>query len=202
MKFYYVTADFVMILFLLEALSNGIAGSGRMSYPPSGEQFPSKRSLPRVEALPSMSNSAGFSSTPPEPISTGGSGTVWPISSGPPNSFAPSASGFVLDGMTSAFTYEELSMATDGFSNLNLLGQGGFGYVHKGILPTGKIVAVKSLKSGSGQGDREFQAEVETISRVHHKHLVSLVGYCVTGPQKLLVYEFVANKTLEFYLHG
>jgi len=104
--------------------------------------------------------------------------------------------------MTSAFTYEELSMATDGFSNLNLLGQGGFGYVHKGILPTGKIVAVKSLKSGSGQGDREFQAEVETISRVHHKHLVSLVGYCVTGPQKLLVYEFVANKTLEFYLHG
>lgn len=95
-----------------------------------------------------------------------------------------------------------MAIATDGFSNLNLLGQGGFGYVHKGILPNGKLIAVKSLKSGSGQGEREFQAEVETISRVHHKHLVSLVGHCVTDSQKLLVYEFVANKTLEFHLHG
>jgi len=175
-----------------------------MSYPPSGEQFPSKHSLPPIEAvqLPSMSNSAGFSSTPSQPLSTDGSGGVWPDGSGPANSFALLSSGIVLDSMTSAFTYEELTMATDGFSNLNLLGQGGFGYVYKGILPTGKIIAVKSLKAGSGQGDREFQAEVETISRVHHKHLVSLVGYCVTGSQKSLVYEFVANKTLEFHLHG
>ncbi|XP_022860279.1 proline-rich receptor-like protein kinase PERK1 [Olea europaea var. sylvestris] len=93
-------------------------------------------------------------------------------------------------------------MATDGFSNANLLGQGGFGYVHRGVLPNGKKVAVKQLKSGSGQGEREFQAEVEIISRVHHKHLVSLVGYCITGTQRLLVYEFVPNNTLEFHLHG
>jgi len=104
--------------------------------------------------------------------------------------------------MTSSFSYEELAVATNGFSDVNLLGQGGFGYVHKGVLPNGKIVAVKSLKADSVQGDREFQAEVETISRVHHKHLVSLVGYCITNSQKLLVYEFVANKTLEFHLHG
>ncbi|EOY29665.1 Proline extensin receptor kinase 1 [Theobroma cacao] len=100
------------------------------------------------------------------------------------------------------FTYDELFVATNGFSESNLLGQGGFGYVHKGVLPSGQEVAVKQLKAGSHQGEREFQAEVETISRVHHKHLVSLVGYCITGAERLLVYEFVPNKTLEFHLHG
>ncbi|KAG6410769.1 hypothetical protein SASPL_128837 [Salvia splendens] len=76
----------------------------------------------------------------------------------------------------SSFTYEDLAAATRGFAQEYLLGQGGFGYVHKGVLPNGKEVAVKSLKSNSGQGDREFHAEVDIISRVHHKHLVSLVG--------------------------
>ena len=84
----------------------------------------------------------------------------------------------------------------------NFLGQGGFGFVHKGVLPNGKTVAVKSLKSGSGQGEREFQAEVEIISRVHHRHLVSLVGYCIAGGQRMLVYEFVPNNTLEYHLYG
>ncbi|CAM8926632.1 unnamed protein product [Rhodiola kirilowii] len=100
------------------------------------------------------------------------------------------------------FSYEELSLATDGFSQANLLGKGGFGYVHKGVLPNGKEVAVKSLKAGSGQGEREFQAEVEIISRVHHRYLVTLVGYCISGEQRMLVYEFVPNNTLEFHLHG
>ncbi|PIN19255.1 Serine/threonine protein kinase [Handroanthus impetiginosus] len=80
--------------------------------------------------------------------------------------------------------------------------KGGFGFVHKGVLPNGKEVAIKQLKAGSGQGEREFQAEVEIISRVHHKHLVSLAGYYITGTQRMLVYEFVPNDTLEFHLHG
>uniref|UniRef100_A0ACD5XJ91 Uncharacterized protein n=2 Tax=Avena sativa TaxID=4498 RepID=A0ACD5XJ91_AVESA len=106
-------------------------------------------------------------------------------------------------GSQSSFTYEELGAATGGFSQANLLGQGGFGYVYKGVLPgSGKEVAVKQLKAGSGQGEREFQAEVEIISRVHHRHLVSLVGYCMAPSQRLLVYEFVANDTLERHLHG
>ena len=100
------------------------------------------------------------------------------------------------------FTYEELASATKGFANENIIGQGGFGYVHKGVLPNGKEVAVKSLKSGSGQGEREFQAEIDIISRVHHRHLVSLVGYCISGGQRMLVYEFVPNQTLEYHLHG
>ncbi|PIN00234.1 Serine/threonine protein kinase [Handroanthus impetiginosus] len=105
-------------------------------------------------------------------------------------------------GAITQFTYEDLAAATGGFSQSNLLGQGGFGFVHKGVLPDGREVAVKSLKSGSGQGEREFQAEVEIISRVHHRHLVSLVGYCIANGQRMLVYEFVPNKTLEFHLHG
>ena len=100
------------------------------------------------------------------------------------------------------FTYDQLVVATNGFSDANLLGQGGFGYVHKGVLPSGKEVAVKRLKIGSWQGEREFRAEVDIISRVHHKHLVSLVGYCITGVERLLVYEFVPNNTLEFHLRG
>ncbi|AEE86377.1 putative proline-rich receptor-like protein kinase PERK5 RLK-Pelle-PERK-1 family [Arabidopsis thaliana] len=114
----------------------------------------------------------------------------------------PSPQAATLGHNQSTFTYDELSIATEGFAQSNLLGQGGFGYVHKGVLPSGKEVAVKSLKLGSGQGEREFQAEVDIISRVHHRHLVSLVGYCISGGQRLLVYEFIPNNTLEFHLHG
>ncbi|XP_062089337.1 proline-rich receptor-like protein kinase PERK1 [Humulus lupulus] len=110
--------------------------------------------------------------------------------------------GMGLELSQGTFTYEELAKATDGFSPANLLGEGGFGYVHKGVLPSGKVVAIKQLKAGSGQGEREFKAEVEFIGRVHHRHLVSLVGYCSTGIQRMLVYEFVPNSTLEFHLHG
>ncbi|XP_040381766.1 proline-rich receptor-like protein kinase PERK1 [Oryza brachyantha] len=101
-----------------------------------------------------------------------------------------------------AFSYEELAAATSDFSEENLLGQGGFGYVYRGVLPDGKEVAVKQLSSGSGQGEREFQAEVDMISRVHHRHLVPLVGYCIAGAHRLLVYDFVPNNTLEHHLHG
>ncbi|XP_021729815.1 proline-rich receptor-like protein kinase PERK4 [Chenopodium quinoa] len=115
-------------------------------------------------------------------------------------STAPSP-GLSLGFNKSQFTYAELAAATNGFDRSMMLGQGGFGYVHKGVLPNGKEIAVKSLKSGSGQGEREFQAEVEIISRVHHRHLVSLVGYCIAGGQRMLVYEFVPNETLEYHLH-
>ncbi|XP_020149811.3 proline-rich receptor-like protein kinase PERK15 [Aegilops tauschii subsp. strangulata] len=139
---------------------------------------------------------------PPPPMinSSGGSGSNYSGGEILPPPSPGTALGFT--NSKSTFTYDELVRATDGFSDANLLGQGGFGYVHKGVLPNGKEIAVKQLKLGSGQGEREFQAEVEIISRVHHKHLVSLVGYCISGGKRLLVYEFVTNNTLEFHLHG
>lgn len=129
-----------------------------------------------------------------QPTSTGGS-------SGAESSHPSQPPGIPMTFPNSTFTYEELALATENFSTTNLLGQGGFGYVHKGVLPNGKEVAVKQLKTGSNQGEREFQAEVDTISRVHHRHLVSLVGYCISGDQRMLVYEYISNKTLEFHLH-
>ncbi|KAL1327542.1 proline-rich receptor-like protein kinase PERK8 [Arachis ipaensis] len=101
-----------------------------------------------------------------------------------------------------AFSYEDILQVTNSFSDENVIGEGGFGHVYKGTLPDGKVVAVKKLKVGSGQGEREFRAEVEIISRVHHRHLVSLVGYCICEDQRLLVYEYVPNGTLHHHLHG
>ncbi|XP_057757256.1 proline-rich receptor-like protein kinase PERK8 [Arachis stenosperma] len=115
--------------------------------------------------------------------------------------YSPSDPGAVSSSR-SWFTYEELIQATDGFSPKNLLGEGGFGAVYKGTLFDGRVVAVKQLKVGGGQGEREFRAEVEIISRVHHRHLVSLVGYCISEHQRLLVYDYVANNTLHYHLHG
>ncbi|EPS64291.1 hypothetical protein M569_10490, partial [Genlisea aurea] len=100
------------------------------------------------------------------------------------------------------FTYEDLVKATDGFSSHNLLGEGGFGSVYKGTLADGRVVAVKKLKIVRGDGDREFRSEVEIISRIHHRHLVSLVGHCIYEERRLLVYDYLPNDTLYFHLHG
>ncbi|KAE9595720.1 hypothetical protein Lal_00031205 [Lupinus albus] len=106
-----------------------------------------------------------------------------------------------LGNSRSWFSYEELIKATNGFANQNLLGEGGFGSVYKGYLPDGREIAVKQLKIGGGQGEREFEAEVKIISRIHHRHLVSLVGYCIQDNKRLLVYDYVPNNNLYFHLH-
>ncbi|KAG2266805.1 hypothetical protein Bca4012_075711 [Brassica carinata] len=150
---------------------------------------------------PNSWGGGGPSLPPPQQMPTSGdasslySGPARPVLPPPPPTLA-------LGFNKSTFTYQELAAVTGGFADSNLLGQGGFGYVHKGVLSSGKEVAVKSLKSGSGQGEREFQAEVDIISRVHHRYLVSLVGYCIADAQRMLVYEFVPNNTLEYHLHG
>ncbi|OWM66036.1 hypothetical protein CDL15_Pgr015462 [Punica granatum] len=169
--------------------------------PPAAANWAAPQPSPPQPPPPKRSHSPLPPPPPPPPFmsSSGGSGSNY---SGSEAVYPPPSPGIVLGFSKSSFTYEELSLATDGFSEANLLGQGGFGYVHRGVLPNGKEIAVKQLKVGSGQGEREFQAEVEIISRVHHKHLVSLVGYCIAGSQRMLVYEFVPNNTLEFHLHG
>ncbi|KAI3976263.1 hypothetical protein MKX01_021805 [Papaver californicum] len=133
---------------------------------------------------------------------SGGRPPAYP-NSGPMNSYScyKGPDSGTLGGAQSSFTYDELMGITEGFSRQNIIGEGGFGAVYKGQLPDGRIVAVKQLKAGSGQGEREFRAEVDIISRVHHRHLVSLVGYCIADVQRLLVYEFVPNNTLEHHIH-
>ncbi|KAL9232082.1 hypothetical protein vseg_007228 [Gypsophila vaccaria] len=166
--------------------------------------------LPKYNNIAGQADQKQHQHQPPQPgaLQNGqpnpqpGSGPPMSQSSGSDKSHPSQTTGLPLPIPSGTFTYEELALATDSFSSTNLLGQGGFGYVHKGVLPNGKEIAVKQLKTGSGQGEREFHAEVDTISRVHHRHLVSLVGYCSSGDERLLVYEFISNKTLEFHLHG
>ncbi|CAN4108524.1 unnamed protein product [Withania somnifera] len=100
------------------------------------------------------------------------------------------------------FSYKELEEATKGFSKENFLSEGGFGSVYKGILKNGLRVAVKQHKDMSPQGDKEFKSEVEVLSKARHPNLVVLLGSCSAGSQKLLVYEYVCNGSLDQFLSG
>ncbi|XP_042447676.1 putative serine/threonine-protein kinase [Zingiber officinale] len=95
------------------------------------------------------------------------------------------------------FRYETLVAATSNFSPKHKLGEGGFGLVYKGRLEDGREVAVKRLGRGSRQGAREFENEALLLSRVQHKNVVNLYGYCAHGDDKLLVYEYVPNESLD-----
>lgn len=110
-----------------------------------------------------------------------------------------------LLGMTvrpNTFSYAELRAATDDFSQHNLLGEGGFGPVYKGKLYDGRMVAVKQLSVTSHQGKRQFVAEIATISAVQHRNLVKLYGCCIEGDKRLLVYEYLENKSLDQAIFG
>ncbi|KAL3538963.1 hypothetical protein ACH5RR_002329 [Cinchona calisaya] len=100
------------------------------------------------------------------------------------------------------YSLKELEIATNGFANANVVGEGGFGVVYRGVLQDGSVVAVKSLLNNKGQAEKEFKVEVEAIGKVRHKNLVGLIGYCVEGARRMLVYEFVDNGNLEQWLHG
>ncbi|KAI3766465.1 hypothetical protein L2E82_16524 [Cichorium intybus] len=100
------------------------------------------------------------------------------------------------------FTYEELEVATGGFSVNNFLAEGGFGSVHKGVLPDGQAVAVKQHKLASSQGDQEFCSEVEVLSCAQHRNVVMLIGFCMEDRRRLLVYEYVCNGSLDSHLYG
>ncbi|KAK9096250.1 hypothetical protein Sjap_021747 [Stephania japonica] len=98
------------------------------------------------------------------------------------------------------FRYSEILAATSEFLRDNLLGEGGYGYVYKGRLKDGHIIAAKVWKQSSTQGYAEFFSEVYVLSFVRHKNIVMLLGYCSEMNQKILVYEYVCNKSLEWHL--
>ncbi|KAL2333160.1 hypothetical protein Fmac_014373 [Flemingia macrophylla] len=101
------------------------------------------------------------------------------------------------------YKYSDLKAATKNFSEKNKLGEGGFGTVYKGTLKNGKVVAVKKLITGkSSKIDDDFESEVTLISNVHHKNLVRLLGCCSKGKDRILVYEYMANNSLDKILFG
>jgi hypothetical protein len=101
------------------------------------------------------------------------------------------------------FRYKDLAIATDNFSDNKRLGQGGFGSVYRGFLNELNLhVAIKRISKGSRQGRKEYASEVRIISRLRHKNLVQLIGWCHGGEELLLVYELMPNSSLDKHLYG
>ncbi|CAN1320350.1 Probable receptor-like serine/threonine-protein kinase At4g34500 [Linum perenne] len=114
-----------------------------------------------------------------------------------------------VEGWGRWYSLMELEMATKGFAEENVIGEGGYGVVYRGVLTDGSVIAVKNLLNNNlhnaicrGQAEKEFKVEVEAIGKVRHKNLVGLIGYCADGSRRMLVYEYVENGNLEQWLHG
>ncbi|XP_065877262.1 G-type lectin S-receptor-like serine/threonine-protein kinase RKS1 isoform X2 [Euphorbia lathyris] len=98
------------------------------------------------------------------------------------------------------FHLSSITTATNNFSDDNKLGKGGFGSVYKGVLAGGKEIAVKRLSKYSGQGNDEFKNEVALIAKLQHRNLVKMLGYCIQDQEKMLIYEFLPNKSLNTFI--
>ncbi|XP_026422832.1 proline-rich protein 36-like isoform X2 [Papaver somniferum] len=115
-------------------------------------------------------------------------------------SFASSINTYA--GAAKTYSAGEIEKATNNFHDSRILGEGGFGRVYRGILDDRTNVAVKVLKRDDQQGGREFLAEVEMLGRLHHRNLVKLIGICIEEKARCLVYELIANGSVESHLHG
>lgn len=133
-----------------------------------------------IESLPTSGSSSWKLSSVPEPLSINVATFEKPLRK---------------------LTFAHLLEATNGFSEDSLIGSGGFGEVYKAQLGDGCVVAIKKLIHVTGQGDREFMAEMETIGKIKHRNLVPLLGYCKIGEERLLVYEYMKWGSLEAVLH-
>ncbi|KAJ9566942.1 hypothetical protein OSB04_002908 [Centaurea solstitialis] len=100
------------------------------------------------------------------------------------------------------YDFHSIRVATNNFSESKKLGQGGFGSVYEGELPNGQAIAVKRLLRESGQGELEFKNEVLLVAKLQHRNLVRLIGFTLEGTERLLIYEFVANASLDKYIFG
>nr|XP_016451606.1 PREDICTED: G-type lectin S-receptor-like serine/threonine-protein kinase At4g27290 isoform X1 [Nicotiana tabacum] len=98
------------------------------------------------------------------------------------------------------FDLVAVTSATNNFSSANVIGEGGFGPVYKGILPNGQEIAVKRLSKYSGQGVQELKNEIVLISKLQHRNLVKLLGCCLEGEERMLIYEFMPNTSLDYFI--
>ncbi|XP_057545407.1 uncharacterized protein LOC130824424 isoform X1 [Amaranthus tricolor] len=150
------------------------------NHDPQSDQIP--------QALPSLARASE-----PAGNSTG---------SGPSSSLSIGSSLATYAGSAKTFTASEIEKATDNLSPSRILGEGGFGLVYSGVLEDETNVAVKVLKRDDQQGGREFLAEVEMLSRLHHRNLVKLIGICTDERLRCLVYELIPNGSVDSHLHG
>ncbi|EYU24275.1 hypothetical protein MIMGU_mgv1a022044mg [Erythranthe guttata] len=97
---------------------------------------------------------------------------------------------------------DEISSATENFSKSHIIGEGGFGTVYRASLPKGQTIAVKRLNGCHLHGEREFLAELETIGKVKHENLVQLLGYSVFADERILIYEYMENGSLDYWLRN
>ncbi|KAD2028398.1 hypothetical protein E3N88_41994 [Mikania micrantha] len=136
---------------------------------------------------------------------TKSSGVGGSLAGSGPESVSASASfrsTIAYNGSAKTFSSIDIEKATNNFSESGVLGEGGFGRVYSGVLDDGTKVAVKVLKRADQQGGREFLAEVEMLSRLHHRNLVRLIGICTEERNRCLVYELIPNGSVESHLHG
>ncbi|XP_060201240.1 G-type lectin S-receptor-like serine/threonine-protein kinase At4g27290 [Lycium barbarum] len=98
------------------------------------------------------------------------------------------------------FSLVIVTTATKNFSSANVIGEGGFGPIYKGILANGQEIAVKRLSEYSGQGVRELKNEIVLISKLQHRNLVKLLGCCLEGEERMLIYEFMPNASLDYFI--
>ncbi|KAG5094435.1 hypothetical protein JHK84_050023 [Glycine max] len=165
----------------------------------------------KVEAAHSSRTPSGISKTSPSSVPSNLSILSYSEASDFSNLPTPRSEGEILSSPNlKAFTFNELKNATRNFRPDSLLGEGGFGFVYKGWIDehtltaskpgSGMVVAVKKLKPEGLQGHKEWLTEVDYLGQLHHQNLVKLIGYCVEGENRLLVYEFMSKGSLENHL--
>ncbi|WCJ26795.1 Protein kinase superfamily protein [Euphorbia peplus] len=151
------------------------------------EEYPELPSSPNLERTSSLRKAMSISiKNPPTP---------------PPLCSICKHSAPIFGKAPIKFSYNEIETATNGFSSDNLLADGGYGFVYKGKLADGQLIAVKQRKTVSAQAAAEFCSEVEILSCAQHRNLVMLVGYCIEI-EWLLIYEFACNGSLDTHLYG